>query len=96
MKHCPAIHDTFKVLTPITVNYGVTKDVQLFTILIEIKKFLMESLFKNVIGLTIVLLTPNGKLTFPVLDKIHLFLFLTISNDLDLTALFKYPKSGHK
>ena len=31
MKHCSAISDTFKALTPITVDYGNTKDVKAFT-----------------------------------------------------------------
>ena len=38
------------------------------------------------------IIKPNDKLTFPVLDRIQPFLFLRISNDLDLTALLKYPK----
>ena len=41
-------------------------------------------------------LKPNDKLTFPVFDRIHPFLFLAISNDLDLTALFTYPNFGRK
>ena len=31
-KHCLAIRDTFKAFTPITVDYGITKDVKVFTI----------------------------------------------------------------
>ena len=32
MKHCSAVRDTFNALTPITVDYGDTKDVKVFTI----------------------------------------------------------------
>ena len=32
IKHCLDIRDTFKVFTPITVDYGIAKDVKVFTI----------------------------------------------------------------
>ena len=41
-------------------------------------------------------LKPNDESNFPVLDTVHPFLFLTFSNDPDLTALFKYPNFGRK
>ena len=60
----------------------------------------MESLFKESL-ITNVSQWLNGIIetkwqTFTVLGRIHPFLFLTISNDLDLTALFKYPSFGRK
>ena len=57
----------------------------------------MESLLKESYQCDngqIVSLKPNVKSTFPVLGTTQLFLFLTFLNDLDLTALFKYPNSG--
>ena len=38
----------------------------------------------------------NNKSTFPVLDTTHPFFIFTFSNDLDLTALFKYINFGRK
>ena len=57
MKHCSTVCATFKAFTPITVVYGITKDVKVLSIQIsdkqsmlvlkEIKKLSMESLFKE-------------------------------------------------
>ena len=94
---------------PITVDYGITKDVNgllsksvinyLFTHTHRNLEFLMEGLFKaysNKVTKMTISLKPTDKSTFRVLDTSHPFLILTFSNDLNLTALFKYSKFGNK
>ena len=59
----------------------------------------ISSFSYSVIGVNVlspVTLKPNDKSTFPVLDTTHSFLLLVFPNDLDLTALFKYPNFGRK